>query len=243
MEDNKASPKRRVSEAATANSYRNPDRPFIHLLDGGLSDNLGLRGPFDALTTTDSPWSILKQTNLKQIEKLIVISANAKTTKHRSWDKMSSPPGIKDVLDVILSGPMDDVSFDSIEMVDDHFKQMKQLSDTISSCNLLIKDCPNATEIDIPFIATDFTFTELTFDDISDTHLRQCMQELPTTFSLPEETINLLRIVARYLLMTSDEFITGMKRIDPAWQPQKIIIDSNLIDRVCGTGTVANDEG
>ena len=30
-----------------------------HLLDGGLSDNLGLRGPFQAVTTTDSPWSIL----------------------------------------------------------------------------------------------------------------------------------------------------------------------------------------
>ncbi len=94
-------PKRRYAEATAAESYRDPDRRYVHLLDGGLSDNLGLRGPFQAITTTDHSWSILRSANLSELGRLMVISANAKTTKHRTWDEDSTPPGISVVLDVL----------------------------------------------------------------------------------------------------------------------------------------------
>jgi len=232
--DRGKNPKRRVSEASAAKSYRDPDRRFVHLLDGGISDNLGLRGPFQAVTTTDSAWSILKVANLGQMGKLMVIAVNAKTTKQRTWDAESSPPGIGDVLDVIMNGPMDDVSYDSLEMTDGHFEQMKQLARTVDSCNkLLAQNCPSASQISNP-MTTDFTFVELTFDDIPDPRLRRCLQELPTSFSLPEKTIKLLRMAAGYLLMNSDDFVAGMKRLDPSWRPLQVVIDAKLVDEVCG---------
>jgi len=230
--DRGQNPKRRVAEAAAAQSYRDPDRRFVHLLDGGLSDNLGLRGPFQAVTTTDSPWSVLNYANLGQLGRLMVIAANAKTTKQRAWDAKSSPPGIGAVLDVITGGPMDDVSFDSIEMIDGHFTSMKQLSRTVDSCNKRLAKYPDALQITNP-LTTDFTFAELTFDDIPDAYLRTCLQGLPTSFSLSDKTVDLLRATAGYLLMSSDEFVAGMKRLDPAWKPRQIIIDPVLIDEVC----------
>lgn len=230
----KGNPARRIAEAAAAMSYRDIDRRFVHLLDGGLSDNLGLRGPFQAATTTDSPWSVLKSTNLENLGRLIVIAANAKTTKQRTWDKKSSPPGIGAVLDVVTGGPMDDVSFDSIDMMSGHFKQMKQLSRTVDSCNkFLAGKCPDVPKIKNP-ITTDFTFAELTFDNIPDRRLRVCLQELPTSFSLSRPTVDLLRVSAACLLMNSPDFVEGMKRIDPAWRPREVVIDPKLIDDVCG---------
>jgi hypothetical protein len=232
--DHKSNPKRRVAEATAAKSYRDPDRLFVHLLDGGLADNLGLRGPFQAVTTTDSPWSVLKYANLDQLDRLIVIAANAKTTKQRTWDARSAPPGIGAVFDVITGGPMDDVSFDSIDLIDGHFTQMKQLSRTVNSCNkLLTNKCPDAQKISNP-LTTDFTFAELTFDDIPDLRLRRCLQGLPTSFSLPGKTVDLLRAAAGYLLMNSNEFTEGMKRLDPSWKTKQTVIDGKLIDEVCG---------
>jgi predicted acylesterase/phospholipase RssA len=231
--DRENNPKRRVADAVAAQSYRDPDRRYVHLLDGGISDNLGLRGPFQAVTTTDSPWSILTTANLGQLKRLMVIAANAKTTKQRTWDTESSPPGIGAVLDVITGGPMDDVSFDSVEMMEGHFRQMKQLSRTVDSCNKRLQSCPDATRITNP-ITTDFTFAELTFDDIAEPGLRSCLQGLPTSFSLPEKTVDLLRAAAGYLLMNSIDFIEGMKRMDPSWTPRKVIIDGKLIEEVCG---------
>jgi predicted acylesterase/phospholipase RssA len=232
--DRGRNPQRRVAEAAAAWSYRDPDRRYAHLLDGGLSDNLGLRGPFQAITTTDSAWSVLKYANLNRLDRIMVIAANAKTTKQRSWDTESSPPGIGAVLDVVTGGPMDDVSFDSIDMIEGHFDRMRQLSRTVDSCNrVLTATCPEIPKIINP-IATDFTFAELTFDDIADPRLRVCLQALPTSFSLPAKTVDLLRSAAASLLMNSRQFVEGMQRLDPLWRPRKVVIDPGLIDDVCG---------
>jgi NTE family protein len=230
--DREHNPKRRIADATAAHSYREPDRIYAHLLDGGLSDNLGLRGPFQAVTTTDSPWSVLQYANLQKLGRLMVIAANAKTTKERSWDEKSPPPGIGAVLDVALNGPMDDVSLDSIEMTGGHFKQMEQLARTVNHCNEKLLNCPGAQQIDNP-IVTDFTFSELSFDDIPDQRLRRCLQGLPTSFSLPEKTVDLLRAAAGYLLMNSNEFVAGMKRLDPGWKPREVVIGKALIDTVC----------
>jgi NTE family protein len=226
-------PTRRYAEAMAEKSYRDPDRRYIHLLDGGLSDNLGLRGPYQAVTTTDSAWSVLKTANLDQLGRLMIIAANAKTTKHRDWDRHSRPPGIGAVLGVVTDGPMDDVSADSVEMTKDHFDYLKQLGNTVDACNQrLQKDCPDSPPIYNP-ITTDFTFSELSFDEIPDPRLRRCLQELPTSFSLPKETVDLLRNAAAYLLMNADAFVNGMKRLDPTWVPRQVAIDQKLVDDVC----------
>ena len=232
--------KRRVADAVAANSYREPDRRYAHLLDGGLSDNLGLRGPFHAVTTTDSAWSLVELMDQKKVGRLFVLSANAKTSKKRSWDAKSEPPGIKSVLDVVMNGPMDDVSFDSVEMTDGHFRQMRQLSRTVDSCNKLLKPFPRAPQLDNPFSSgtsrAAYTFAELTFDDIPDPRLRRRLQELPTTFSLPSRTVDLLRVSAGYLLMHSSEFVSGMQELDPNWVPREVKIDGKLVEEVCGAG-------
>lgn len=238
-------PKKRIAEATVVKSYRDSDREYVHLLDGGLSDNLGLRGPFRAVTSNTSPWSLLKYINREQLDRLFVIAVNAKPTKHRSWDKKSSPPNIKAVLSVVTGGPMDEVSFDSVEMFSDHFEKIKKQSKTVDSCNKKIVDavdkcrkyterkCPDPQKITNP-IKTDFTFTELTFDNIKDPHLRVCLQEQPTTLALPEDAVKLLRKASGYLLMKSKSFEAGMKRLDPTWEPVDVVIEPELIEKVCG---------
>lgn len=232
-QDRANNPKWRVNDASAAQSYRDSDRLYAHLLDGGLSDNLGLRGPYQAITTTDTPWSILNLANKRRLDRVLMIAANAKTTKQRAWDEKSAPPGIGAVLDITMNGPMDDVSSDSIEKVENHFSYLTQLADTVDACNGQIgKVCPTAPKITNP-LAADFTFSELTFDNIPDTRLRRCLQQLPTSFSLPDKTVDLLRQTAGYLLMNSPDFVAGMQRLDPAWQPRQVVIDKGLVDEVC----------
>jgi NTE family protein len=237
------SDRRRVIDATAAASYREKDRKFIHLLDGGLSDNLGLRGPYQAVTSTDSLWSVMGAENRGLLSNVIMISVNAKTTKMRIWDQKSSPPGITSVLDVVMNGPMDDVSQDSVDITDGFFKQKRQLARTVNSCNKrLAETCPGAGTIPNPIvnpITADYTFVELTFDDIKDKHLRRCLQELPTTFSLPNGTVDLLRQVARDLLINSADFKEVMQKIQKGWQPDSNIktqVDPKLVDEVCGPG-------
>ncbi len=226
-------PDRRYFDAMAAASYKDPEREFCHLLDGGLSDNLGLRGPFQAVTTTDSAWSVLKQANLKKLKNLMIIAVNAKTTKHHDWDKTSKPPGIKDVLGVVTGGPMDDVSLDSVDMTENHFRYMKQLSDTVNACNTVLKTaCPGATPVKNP-IGTNFSFIELSFERVKDKCLRGYLQELPTSLSLDARAVDLLIVTAAQLLNQSQDFIKGMQALDPTWKPRKITIPENLVSGIC----------
>src|SRR4029453_9494151 len=46
---------RRYTAARETVAYRDPTRTHLHLLDGGLADNIGLRSVLQSLTSTDRP--------------------------------------------------------------------------------------------------------------------------------------------------------------------------------------------
>lgn len=225
---------RRKIDAKAAVSYREKQRPYCHLLDGGLSDNLGLRGPYNAITTTDAAWSLVTQENQGRIKQLMVIAANAKTSKKHKWDETSKPPGITGVLGVVTGGPMDDVSLDSVEMMREHFESMKQLSRTVNSCNRLLEDCPGLKPISNP-ISNSFSFTELAFDYVKKPCIRRYLQELPTRFNLDRTAIDALTIAAAQLLNQSEEFIRGMKELDPGWTPRTVVFPQDLENKICNS--------
>jgi len=55
-------------------------RAYIHLLDGGLSDNMALRGLLEASSVLGGVDKLLKFMRVKQVSKLVIISVNAETT-------------------------------------------------------------------------------------------------------------------------------------------------------------------
>ena len=55
-------------------------RPNIHLLDGGLSDNMALRGLIEGVTVVGGLERFLKEGNLKGVRKFVVLAVNAETT-------------------------------------------------------------------------------------------------------------------------------------------------------------------
>src|SRR5206468_2277769 len=117
-------PPRRAALAHDVFSYQanKSERPYVHLLDGGLSDNIGLRGPYIALSGQDSGWSVYSRINAGKIRRVLVITANAKTGREPEWDERRSPPGIIDVLGLVTTGPMGNYSFETVQLIADHFK-------------------------------------------------------------------------------------------------------------------------
>jgi NTE family protein len=231
------SPMPRYVRARDALSYqdRQAGRVYVHLLDGGLADNIGLRGPYAALSSDASPWSVLSKINQGSIRRVVVITANAKTKASHDWDHRRRAPGLLDVLGFVSSGPMDNYSFDTVQMVRDFFTQMNADAQSWNLCTARINaSCPAAaTDDQLPVV--DFFAVELSFDAVDDEALRSCLDNLPTSFALPKPTVDLLRVVARSLLMGSKDFRAAMGMIDSAWTPSPITIDPSLRAEVCAT--------
>jgi hypothetical protein len=226
-------PVRRYAYALDFSSYQDPKRKrdYIHLLDGGLGDNIGLRGPYLALSSNDSNWSIYQKINKRQVQRVVVISVNAKTNPSKDWDQTQAAPGILDVLALVTSGPMDNYSFDTVQLVRDHFADLNKDTKTWTACKALVDKC----SVEMPGVLepVDFYAGELSFDSLDDEDLRRCMETLPTSFYLPEDTVTLLRQVARLLLMQSPDFGKIMRELDRAWQPPAVQIDPALRAKVC----------
>ena len=72
------------------------NRPYIHLVDGGVSDNLGMRSVLDILEIMEALHLIGQPTPLDHIRRIIVFVVNSISSPKTQWDKSESPPGTID---------------------------------------------------------------------------------------------------------------------------------------------------
>lgn len=198
LSDRQAAP-REFSTARVSRSYMDrANRPFVHLMDGGLADNIGLRGPAYALTSTQGLWSLRFLLNTK-IKYLVVIAVNAKPGGVAAWDRRESTPGVFKVLSTVMNGPMGNYSDETIQYVRDTLEAWRQ--DGVNSREIArLRGDPIPPLREVGFYAT-----ELTFQDVRDEAERDYLNGLPTSFNLPREAVDRLRTAAAQLLQDSPE--------------------------------------
>ena len=121
---------RRYTAARQTLAYRDPKRTHLHLLDGGLADNIGLRSVLQSLASTDRPvgaaagagpalggWSVLSKINNEQVKTVVVITVNARTNREKDWDTKKAGPGTVAVLGATSGIPMGSFSTETLELL------------------------------------------------------------------------------------------------------------------------------
>ena len=123
---------RRYTAARQTLAYRDQTRTHLHLLDGGLADNIGLRSVLQSLTSTDRPvgtaangtpvrggWSLLDKINDPQqpVKTIVVITVNAKTNRKSDWDTKRAGPGTFSVIGTSSGVPMGNFSSETLELL------------------------------------------------------------------------------------------------------------------------------
>jgi len=198
----------RFNRARIARSYLDSkQREYIHLLDGGVADNIGLRGPLTAVTSNDPAWNLPNNINLGQVKKLVVIVVDARTDPKTEIDKTPRSPGLLTIVDIIASVPMSNYSFDTVQLLLQEFEQWRKDRQGYAACEKILKrECPAAkmpTKAPPPI---DTYPIYVGFDQIKSAKERDYFLNLPTTFHLPEEDVNKLRKVGAQILDESEAF-------------------------------------
>ncbi len=187
-------------------------RKFIHLVDGGVADNIGLRSILAALKTTDPAYSLLRRINREQIEKLVVIVVNAATDPQPSRDGSADVPSVLDVLSTAATVPLDNFSFDTVNQLRSVVKEYNTSVALRKKCNkILKKHCPAAKLPDGELYELDLYLVQVAFDFIKDPQTRFKYKNLPTTFNLPAATVDDLIEMGGKLLHQDKDFrrLTG----------------------------------
>ena len=105
-------------------------RPYIHLVDGAIADNLAMRGVLETLEELEALKILGQPTPLDHVRRIAVFVVNAMTSPKTNWDKSPRPPS--DMAIVIKSAgvPIDHYSDEGVELLRDtmaRWQAMRQI--------------------------------------------------------------------------------------------------------------------
>ena len=180
-------PGRALLRARALQSYEDPARPYIHLFDGGLSENLGLTEVLRAfeLLKVDPDETVLPA--LRRAHKVVVIIVNALRFPEVDWDRSPAPPDTGTLTDQMWSIPVDRISLDAVEQVREKLAAWQA-------------DAPAGGPQRRGYVA------QVTFDSLKDPAERLYYKRVKTSLTLPKEQVDRLREVAGRLLREAPAF-------------------------------------
>jgi NTE family protein len=188
------------------------NRPYIHTVDGGVSDNLGVRSVLDALEIMEALHLIGQPTPLDNLRRIVVFVVNSLSSPKTEWDKSEAPPGTLEILVKSAGVPIDHYSYEATELLRDkqaRWQSMRQVRE--SAAFAANKDESVAAALRTPdatIYAIDVSFAQLT-----DKAELDYLNEQPTTFSLSDEAVDRLRAAAGKIIMASPEFQRLLKDV------------------------------
>ncbi|WP_222619241.1 patatin-like phospholipase family protein [Undibacterium hunanense] len=203
---------------ATEDSYKNAaERPFLHLVDGGLTDNLGVRMLLDRAIADGSVQANFRDAPPGSIRRVVLISINSERDLAERIDQNDKVPTTGQVADALLFGVGSRDSQVTLAM----------LNDDVTRWNREIiehrgkKDSPFAADAEMHVISVSLR-------DIKDRRQRRTLLQVPTAFTIAPDYVEQLQLAGREVLRQSSEFqrmLESLKKVSPP-PPQDLKLQS-----------------
>jgi NTE family protein len=176
------------------------EKPYLHLIDGGVADNLGLRTIQESVSGVGSMWTALKLGRKEKVRKMAFIVVNAEKKIDDQWDKFEYVPPFSAMLS----------NYSSIAIKRYNRETVAHLFESFERWSREIREgrCPPGQISTEPGSCGDISFylAEVKFEDIEDPEERSYLNNLPTSFRLKPEEVDRLKNAARLLLRKSGDF-------------------------------------
>jgi NTE family protein len=180
------------------------ERPFIHLVDGGVSDNIGVRGVLEGLEELGVSSSFREEVGFGGIRRIVLLVVNARSSPRTEWDRNESPPGFAIQLLQSAGVPIDRYSFETVETMKDRAEIYGWRRELLVARARLAGATEAKAEASVPKLTLEVF--DVSFDAIPDSKERASFMNLPTSFVLPAEDVDRLREVAGRLLRESEKY-------------------------------------
>ncbi len=228
--------------ARTWKSYEEPGHPYVHLSDGGLADNLGVRAIEYPMAMTGT-WDFYQRVMDGRVKRFVIIVVDAKPGGESCIDRCSRAPGIPTVLNAAATTPMENYSMDTVagvrEWFDEWDREASQFEVRRAGCKELADEScrgsssPGCTARRRRACETHLNAGEafrvpkpelyevhVRFDAIADASVREQLQGVGTRLQLPRTQVDLLIEWARKLLRSSPEYVRLLADLHASESPQ-----------------------
>jgi len=180
------------------------NRPYIHLVDGGVADNIGVRGVMEALEELAASSKFQEEIGFGGYGRIVVIVVNARSAPSAYWDRIEAPPGFAIQLLQSTSVPIEKYSFETVETMKDRAEIIVWRRELRVAQARLAGASEAQAEASVRKITLEVI--DVSFEEIPDPKERAHFMNLPTSFVLPPEDVDRLREVAGRLMRQSTDY-------------------------------------
>ena len=180
-------------------------RPFLHLVDGGVADNLGMRSVLDTFEVLEALSESGIRTPFDNVRRIIVFVVNSISEPATNWDMSEAPPGTVATMLKSAGTPIDRNSFENVEQLRDtaaRWRTMRMIAN--SQAMAANTDAAVAKALRVP--KAEIYAIDVSFAGLTDKAEFEYLNEQPTSFVLRPEAVDRLRAAAGTIILASPEF-------------------------------------
>jgi NTE family protein len=207
---------RRRQLALLASSYLDKrEEAYVHLLDGGVSDNLGLRGLMQMLAPTAEE-ATLDAESLNKLRHVLIVSVDGQAEPDRKMTEVPYLDSVFRVIGAVTSTAIDRYGFETLIHAREMTRRLAQ--------GLARRDCPRGENGPTACRMIDDHFVHLSLSDIADDEGRSALAAIPTGLTIEDQDVEAL-IAAGYDAALCDgdmrDFFKGLPNVRMPDMPKR----------------------
>ena len=169
-------------------TYYNEDRrKYAHFVDGGITDNLGLRAIYEVIEVSGGARETYRQLDHKPPRYAVMISVNASTDPEPEMIMSNRQPSMGETIGAISSVQLHRYNDVTLELFQNSMERWSE-------------------ELSTPDRPVTPYFVQLGFGDIEQPEARRFFNQIPTSFKLSEEQVDRLIEAGHELLRNNPDY-------------------------------------
>ncbi len=175
--------------------FKKENRQYAHFVDGGITDNLGLRAIYEVIEVSGGAKAFLEKLDRKPPRHVVVISVNASTEVEPKMDKSNAQPSLKETIAAVTDIQLHRYNTATLSLMDNSVKRWAQALST-------------------PAAPVTPHFIQVAFADLPQVEQRTYFNLIPTSLDLNHEQVDKLIAAGRELLRNNPGFRDFVKEGD-----------------------------
>ncbi len=189
-------------------SYREADdkgplRPFVHLLDGGLSDNIGTGGPLDFGAQFGGVIAGTRFSGFRGLRQAVTIFVNAETSARSPEDQSADVPGLLRSALALADIPINRNSSTALA----------QMTSTLAAWRAEVAQAHARGDFEVFAADANFHLIEVSLAAEADAAEREKLLAIPTSLQLPVDDVQRLRRYGAQALRAHPAFVQLLRQL------------------------------
>jgi NTE family protein len=197
-----------------AQDYLDSSRtPYIHLSDGGIVDNLALRGLINTIIALQDEPRAFRAFGAAEIRRVVVITADGEAAQDTRLVRNRVVTGIGQIISAVTGSQIDNYNFETLGLA------RLQIHDLVE--RIKAGRCRIAPEID-GHRCDDVkgSFVHLSLSGIRDAAVRQRLQRIPTGLTISDDDVDALAKAGEEQVRASPEIVELVRDLGESGAPQ-----------------------